>query len=78
MSPNIDALSATAEHTEKGKRRGNRQPSAPPAYSSTAAPRHTQTAEQTDRAKNRRGSADRDVGRTVQKSGGKISARPGQ
>jgi len=78
MSPNIDALPAAAEHAEKRKCRGNRQPSAPPAQSATAPPRHTEATEHTDRAKNRRGGAYRDVGCTVQKSVGKIAARAGQ
>ena len=78
MSPNVNALSIAAEHSEKGKSRGHRQPSAPPAYGAAAAPRQPEAAEQTDRAKNRRRGTDRDVGRAMDKCVGKITARAGQ
>jgi len=78
MSPDVNALSTAAEHSEKGKSRGHRQPSAPPAWSAAAPPCQPEATEQTDRAKNRRGGTDRDVGRTVQQGVDKIAARAGQ
>lgn len=77
MSPDVNALSTTAEHSEQGKRRGNREPRAPPAWNSAAMQPDTEAREQTDRGKHRRGSTDRQMGRAMQEGVGKIAAGTG-